>query len=180
MSGEERRKWFQRIRRRIAENNDIVYMQAEQHEKDCAGDCKMCRAEARYIDGELRRKAKQGEDVRLSSILSELLMDVDLTMGVCRSDGKDMTAKPSIIYIQSVTSSAAKNAEGASVLSIDEMELTIHLDSTLRRYGINDTNELYDILKSDASNMKKRLRGGYRYLVDRLEELGYKITEEMR
>lgn len=180
MNGEERRKWLQRIRRRIAENNDIVYMQAENHDKDCAGDCKACQAEARYIDEELRRKAKQGDDVRLSSILCELLMDVNLTMGVCKADMLESAAKPSIFYIQSVTSKETKTSDGASVLSIDEMNLTIHLDSTLKKYGINDTNELYDILRSDSMNMKKKLRGGYRYLVDRLEELGYKITEEMR
>ncbi|MBR1598116.1 MAG: hypothetical protein IJ661_04275 [Lachnospiraceae bacterium] len=180
MKGEERRRWLQRIRRRIAENNDIVYMQAEQHEEGCAGDCRMCQAEARYIDAELRRKAKLGEDVRLSSILCELLMDVDLTIGVCSTDGGSATPKPNIFYIQSVTSSENKASSDTSVKSIDDMNLTIHLDSTLKRYGISNTNELYDVLRSDASNMKKKLRGGYRYLVERLEELGYNITEEMR
>lgn len=180
MKGEERRKWLQRIRRRIAENNDIVYMQAEQHEEDCAGDCKMCRAEARYIDTELRRKAKLGEEIRLSSILCELLMDADLTLGVCSPEGGSASSKPNIFYIQSVTSSENKATRDTSVKSIDDMNLTIHLDSTLKMYGISNTNELYDVLRSDASNMKKKLRGGYRYLVDRLEELGYNITEEMR
>ena len=179
MTGEERRKWLQRIRRRIAEHNDIVYMQSEQHEEDCAGDCRVCRAEARYIDGELRRKAKLGDEVKLSSILSELLMDVDLTLGIGGKNDEVVRPKPSIIYIQSVSE---KKEETVSTLpvSIDDMNLTIHLDSAIRKYGIDNTDELYSMLKSDAVNMKKKLRGGYRYLVERLKELGYEITEEMK
>lgn len=211
MTGEERRKWLQRIRRRIAENNGIVYMQSEQHDKDCGGDCNACRAEARYIDEELRRKAKMGEEVRLASILSELLMDVDLTIGVRDMNAPDNRPKPSIIYIQSVTgkdnaTNGGNNAgvalkdtgkgmdvpdveeqitkveidENKGVMSIEEMNLTVHLDSTLKRYGIRNTDDLYVMLKGDAGNMKKKLRGGYKYLVERLRELGYNITEEMR
>ena len=162
MTGEERRKWLQRIRRRIAEYNDIVYMQSEQHEKDCAGDCKVCQAEARYIDSELTRKAKLGGDVKLSSILSE----------VFNEKSPDENSLPNN---DQKTVSKGKNA-----ISIDELELTIHLDSAVRRYGISNTDELYSMLKNDPVNMKKKLRGGYRYLVERLMELGYKITDEMR
>ena len=192
MTGEERRRWLQRIRRRVAENNGIVYMQSEQHDKDCGGDCKACRAEARYIDEELRRKAKLGEEVRLASILSELLMDVDLTIGVQEHDDINMRHKPSIIYIQSVSGKDNKKSnieeqitkveidEDKGVMSIEEMNLTVHLDSTLKRYGIRNTDDLYVMLKGDSANMKKKLRGGYRYLVERLKELGYEITDEMR
>lgn len=211
MTGEERRKWLQRIRRRIAEHNDIIYMQSEQHEKDCAGDCRVCQAEARYIDAELSRKAKLGDEVRLSAILSELLMDVDLTLGVRDRDADDSRPKPSIIYIQSVSGKNEEkpspdntasqqpdlkndkrvlpdgNKRGGSLphkskkgaTSIDDLNLTIHLDSAVKRYGIDNTDELYTMLKNDSVNMKKKLRGGYRYLVERLKELGYEITEEM-
>lgn len=211
MTGEERRKWLQRIRRRIAEHNDIVYMQSEQHEKDCAGDCRVCQAEARYIDVELSRKAKLGEEVRLSVILSELLMDVDLTLGVRDREVDDSRPKPSIIYIQSISGKSDVNLSPDNTLSrksdvkpdvsamvdahkkeeakshgskkgatsIDDLNLTIHLDSAVKRYGIDNTDELYTMLKNDSVNMKKKLRGGYRYLVERLKELGYEITEEM-
>ena len=206
MTGEERRKWLQRIRRRIAEHNDIVYMQSEQHETNCAGDCKVCQAEARYIDSELSRKAKLGEEVKLSSILSELLMDVDLTLGIQKNDHLTEKLKPSIIYIQSVSSNediaealerpldksikddpgkkpekrnGAKSGNKRGV-SIDELELTIHLESAVRRYGVDNTDELYSLLKEDTVNMKKKLRGGYRFLVEKLEELGYSIPDDMR
>lgn len=187
MTGEERRKWLQRIRRRIADHNDIVYMQSEQHEEDCAGDCRVCQAEARYIDSELRRKAKSGEEIRLSSILSELLMDVELTMGVRKVEDNAGIPKPSIIYIQSVSGKGGEITPGDSALAkksrntlIDDMDLTVHLDSAIRRYGIDNTDELYSMLKNDTVNMKKKLRGGYRYLIERLKELGYDITEEMK
>lgn len=191
MNGEERRRWLQRIRRRVAEHNDIVYMQAEQHEKNCAGDCRVCQAEARYIDQELRRKAKLGDEVRLASILSELLMDVDLTIGVCGKSEENRKPQPSIIYIQSVNKnetvsdrvdsqeSTEKRTKKKGTLSIEEMNLTVHLDSTLKKFGIRNTDDLYVMLKGDSINMKKKLRGGYRYLVERLKELGYEITEEM-
>ena len=183
MTGEQRRKWLQRIRRRIAEHNDIVYMQSEQHEDGCAGDCRVCRAEARYIDEELRRKAKLGEEIRLSSILSELLMDVDLTMGICSDSDRDMKPKPSIIYIQSVNSKPNNSKpldNKNSAVDIDKLNLTVHLESAVRRYGVRNTDELYDMLKCDFANMKKKLRGGYKYLVEKLYELGYEITDEMR
>ena len=211
MTGEERRKWLQRIRRRIAEHNDIIYMQSDRHEQDCGGDCKVCQAEARYIDSELRRKAKMGEDIRLSSILSELLMDVDLTIGVCGKDalgnnifdnnknvkGGDIgKPHPSFIYIQSVTEESGdssfsgdnssnkkdiiqKGNKNKQIMLIEEMNLTIHLDNTLKSYGIRNTDELYVMLKGDSMNMKKKLRGGYKFLIERLKELGYEITEEM-
>lgn len=169
MTDEERRKWLQRIRRRIAENNGIVYMQSEQHEQDCGGDCKACQAEARYIDGELKRKAQLGEDVRLASILSELLMDVDLTMGVCGKDKKTSNKKDII----------DKGNKNKQIMLIEELDLTIHLDNALKGYGVGNTDELYLMLKGDSMNMKKKLRGGYKFLVERLKELGYEITEEM-
>ena len=179
MTGEEKRKWLQEIRRKVAGHNDIVYMQSEQHENDCAGDCRVCQAEARYIDAELRRKAKLGDEVKLSSILSELLMDVDLTIGISGKNDELARPKPSIIYIQSVSEKKQEPVSGLPV-SIADMELTIHLESAIRKYGIDNTDELYSMLKSDAVNMKKKLRGGYRYLVERLKELGYEITEEMK
>lgn len=182
MTGEERRRWLQRIRRRIAEHNNIVYMQAENHDRDCGGDCKVCQAEARYIDSELRRKAKMGEEVKLSSILSELLMDVDLTIGVCGRNDTEIKPQPSIIYIQSVSEPPKKNISSSDKkesVMIEELDLTVHLDSALRTYGIRTTDDLYVMLKGDAMNMKKKLRGGYKYLVERLKELGYEITDEM-
>ena len=175
MTGEERRILLQRIRRRIAEHNDIVYMQAEQHEKDCAGDCKVCQAEARYIDEELRRKAKLGEEVRLSSVLNELLFDEDLASDACMN--ADNERDPKLSNIQSVNNKQADDKN--NTVGIEELNLAVHLESTVRKYGINNTDELYDVLKDDPVSMKKKLRGGYKYLVEKLKELGYEITAEM-
>ncbi len=175
MTGEERRILLQRIRRRIAEYNDIVYMQAEQHEKNCTGDCKVCQAEARYIDEELRRKAKLGEEVRLSSVLNELLFDEDLTTDACMNDDNERSTKPN--NLQSVDNKQADDKNNA--VDIEDLNLAVHLESTVRKYGINNTDELYDVLKCDPVSMKKKLRGGYKYLVEKLKELGYEITAEM-
>ena len=106
-------------------------------------------------------------------------MDVDLTIGISGQNDELARPKPSIIYIQSVSEKKQEPVSGLPV-SIADMELTIHLESAIRKYGIDNTDELYSMLKSDAVNMKKKLRGGYRYLVERLKELGYEITEEMK
>lgn len=177
MTGEEKRKWLQEIRRKVAKHNDIVYMQSEQHEEGCEGDCKVCQAEARYIDAELVRKAKLGEDVKLSSILSEILLKAIpeyKAEDVLNSSIKDKTDD-----IKQEKDKIDKSGKRHKSVSIDELDLAVHLDSTVRRYGIGDTDELYYLLKDDSVNMKKKLRGGYRYLVGRLKEFGYEITENM-
>ena len=177
MTGEEKRKWLQEIRRKVAGHNDIVYMQSEQHEEGCEGNCKVCQAEARYIDAELVRKARLGEDVKLSSILSEILIDAIPEYrkeDVLKRSVKDITDDN-----KHSNDNISKSTNGGKSVPIDELNLAVHLDSTVRRYGIGDTDELYYLLKDDSVNMKKKLRGGYRYLVELLKEFGYEITEDM-
>lgn len=177
MTGEEKRKWLQEIRRKVAGNNDIVYMQSEQHEEGCEGNCKVCQAEARYIDAELVRKARLGEDVKLSSILSEILLDAIPEYrkeDVLKRSVKDITDDN-----KHSKDNISKSTNAGKSVPIDELNLAVHLDSTVRRYGIGDTDELYYLLKDDSVNMKKKLRGGYRYLVELLKEFGYEITEDM-
>ncbi len=177
MTGEEKRKWLQEIRRKVAGHNDIVYMQSEQHEEGCEGNCKVCQAEARYIDAELVRKARLGEDVKLSSILSEILIDAIPEYrkeDVLKRSVKDITDDN-----KHSKDNISNSTNGGKAVPIDELNLAVHLDSTVRRYGIGDTDELYYLLKDDSVNMKKKLRGGYRYLVELLKEFGYEITEDM-
>ncbi len=177
MTGEEKRKWLQEIRRKVAGHNDIVYMQSEQHEEGCEGNCKVCQAEARYIDAELVRKARLGEDVKLSSILSEIL--IDAIPEYKKEDVLKRSAKDITDDIKHSKDNISKSTNGGKSVPIDELNLAVHLDSTVRRYGIGDTDELYYLLKDDSVNMKKKLRGGYRYLVELLKEFGYEITEDM-
>ena len=173
MSGSERRQLLQRIRKEIAEKNGIVYMQSEEHDDNCAGDCRVCRAEARYIDSELSYLAKQGKDIKLASILGDLIVvEKETVLEKEIVDCKGKTVEKEIIDKKEMD-------QGDGSMLIDELELTIHLDNALRSYGINTTDELYAMLKGDSMNMKKKLRGGYKYLVGKLKELGYEITKEM-
>ena len=62
MTGKEKCELLKAMRREIAEANGIVYLTSEcTFQGNCPGYCPKCDAEARYLDSELNRLAKEGK-----------------------------------------------------------------------------------------------------------------------
>lgn len=69
MTGKEKCEILKAMRKEIAEANDIVYLSSECIFKgDCLGYCPKCDAEARYLDAELNRLAKEGKEIKISGL----------------------------------------------------------------------------------------------------------------
>lgn len=69
MTGKEKCELLKAMRREIAEANGIVYLTSEcTFQGNCPGYCPKCDAEARYLDSELNRLAKEGKEIKVSNI----------------------------------------------------------------------------------------------------------------
>lgn len=69
MTGKEKCELLKAMRREIAEANGIVYLTSEcSFQGNCPGYCPKCDAEARYLDSELNRLAKEGKEIKVSNI----------------------------------------------------------------------------------------------------------------
>lgn len=66
MTNQEKRNLLRDLRQKLAKLNDIVWLSSDNAcQVDCAGDCPLCRAELRYLETELNRRAAQGKAVVL-------------------------------------------------------------------------------------------------------------------
>ena len=69
MTGKDKCELLKAMRREIAEANGIVYLTSEcTFQGNCPGYCPKCDAEARYLDSELNRLAKEGKEIKVSNI----------------------------------------------------------------------------------------------------------------
>lgn len=76
MTGKEKCELMKALRKEIAEANGIVYLTTTcNFEGDCPGFCPKCDAEARYLDQELNRLAKEGKTIKVSSVSYHEFLD---------------------------------------------------------------------------------------------------------
>lgn len=69
MKGKEKCKALKEIRKKIAEENDIVFAVSEcTHQGDCKGTCPKCEAELRYLEKELELRRNIGKAVVVAGI----------------------------------------------------------------------------------------------------------------
>lgn len=84
LSGKQKCEMLRRIRREIADRNNIEFLSAEcTYEGDCRGTCPKCDAEVRYLEFELNRKSKEGQQVTymdLNDCLVDLIDEVEMTV----------------------------------------------------------------------------------------------------
>ena len=68
-NGKEVCKRLKKVRREIAEANDITLIQEEcKHKGDCQGTCPKCEQEVRFLEGELVKRSKLGKAVSIIGI----------------------------------------------------------------------------------------------------------------
>ena len=107
-------KFLKDIRRRIADANGIRYAPKEcNYEGECKGTCPACEAEVRYLEGELKRKQRNGFTVKVGGIAAGLCAMVIPAQVGAQNINKDSVKKP-IPQVNALDSIAVKDlSEGA-------------------------------------------------------------------
>jgi len=74
MTGKEKCEFLKEIRKTMAKENGITYVPREcHHEGECSGTCPLCEREAAELLAILKKKALNGEDIRVDNDAIELL-----------------------------------------------------------------------------------------------------------
>ena len=78
MTGREECALMKALRKEIAEANGIIYLSSEcDFVGDCPGHCPKCDAEAKHLDDELNRIAKEGQAITLpSTVYKEIMLSI--------------------------------------------------------------------------------------------------------
>ena len=107
-------KFLKDIRRRIANANGIRYAPKEcNYEGECKGTCPACEAEVRYLEGELKRKQRNGFAVKVGGIAAGLCAMVIPAQVGAQNINKDSVKNP-IPQVNALDSIAVKDlSEGA-------------------------------------------------------------------
>lgn len=107
-------KFLKDIRRRIADANGIRYAPKEcNYEGECKGTCPACEAEVRYLEGELKRKQRNGFAVKVGGVAAGLCVMVIPAQVGAQNINKDSVKKP-IPQVNALDSIAVKDlSEGA-------------------------------------------------------------------
>lgn len=172
MTGKEKCKLLKQIRKEIAESNDIVYLTSECHyEGECAGTCPKCDAEIRYLDGEIKKKILAGEEVTLSGISLDSLIDDHYTkMDENIVDG-ELDDGP-LMGIEAYV------PENFLDMTIEEMDLSVRAYNCLKRSG---RNTLKDILDTDLISMRKIRNLSMAPIYEiyfKIKSMGYELFED--
>lgn len=102
-------KVLKEIRRRIADENGIRYIPKACHYKgECAGTCPACEAEVRYLEGELKRKQRNGFALKLGGIAAGLCTMVVPAQVEAQDIRKD-SAKTCVLQVQALDTIAVKD-----------------------------------------------------------------------
>lgn len=107
-------KFLKDIRRRIADANGIRYAPKEcNYEGECKGTCPACEAEVRYLEGELKRKQRNGFAIKVGGIAAGLCAMVIPAQVGAQNINKDSVKNP-IPQVNALDSIAVKDlSEGA-------------------------------------------------------------------
>ena len=75
MNGKSKCKVLKDIRKKIAAENDIVYVTSEcKYQGECSGTCPKCEAELRYLEEELAKRKNLGKTVAVAGIAAALVV----------------------------------------------------------------------------------------------------------
>lgn len=169
MTGKEKCKLLKQIRKEIAESNGIVYLTSEcTFEGECRGTCPKCDAEIRYLDNELQEKAARGEKITLAGLsLNTLEQAVDNdnsscaqtpdTINLIDEDIPTMGIIPIEAFLKKdklVEGEVETYTERILDMTIEELDISIHTTSCLKRDGIYTVRELCDRTTEDVSRIR--------------------------
>ena len=141
MTGKEKCELLKAMRREIAEANGIVYLSAEcTYQGDCPGFCPKCDAEARYLDSELSRLAREGKEIKVTNIAYKSFLNADEAK-------KDASIIPSDDEVM-VEGQAESLKDKVLSMKVEELDFSTRTLNALKRADINTVAEIISSFNS--------------------------------
>ena len=163
MTGKEKCELLKAIRREIAEANGIIYLSADCTNQDnCRGYCDKCDAEARFLDAELNRLAKEGKTIKVTgfayrSVLNSPLLFDDSCYNIFSRFGK----KRGILTEKQVLE-----------MPIEKLDLSEKTLKCLKRAGINIVGDLEGMGFDEISRIRSLSKKGAQEVCRELDAWG--------
>ena len=170
MTGKEKCELLKAMRKEIAEANGIVYLTSEcTFQGDCPGFCPKCDAEARYLDSELNRLAKEGKDIKVSGLTyQKFLATAEATVASTQSvpDNEIMIEGHADYFKEKVLS-----------MRVEELDFSSRTQNALMRAGINTVEKIISYTEDEIIKVRNIGETGFAEIWKKLHGLGLSFRE---
>lgn len=196
MTGKQKCDLLKKIRKEIAEKNNIVYLTSEcDFEGNCLGTCPKCDAEIRYLDMEIKRKIQLGEDVFLTGItLNGINLEQLFSENVQDSEDSDIISMGEDIdfddfseieddescgsadvmvcgYIEEID-----DTDSSVIVDIEDLNLSVRSYNCLKRAGLTTVDQILEKNWDEMCKVRNLGRKSLEEIILKLTELGYDTT----
>ena len=170
MTGKEKCELLKAMRKEIAEANGIVYLTSEcTFQGDCPGFCPKCDAEARYLDSELNRLAKEGKDIKVSGLTYQNFLATAEATNASRQSVPDNE-----ILIEG---HADYFKEKVLSMKVEELDFSSRTENALRRAGIETVEEIISHTEDEIIKVRNIGETGFAEIWKKLHGLGLSFRE---
>ena len=170
MTGKEKCELLKAMRKEIAEANGIVYLTSEcTFQGDCPGFCPKCDAEARYLDSELNRLAKEGKDIKVSGLTyQKFLATTEATTASRQSvPNNEILIEGHADYFEDKVLS----------MKVEELDFSSRTLNALKRSGINTVEEVISYTEDEIIKVRNIGETGFAEIWKKLHGLGLAFRE---
>lgn len=170
MTGKEKCELLKAMRKEIAEANGIVYLTSEcTFQGECPGYCPKCDAEARYLDSELNRLAKEGKDIKVSGLAYQNFLATAEATTVSKNPIPDNELM--------VEGHADYMKEKVLGMKVEELDFSSRTLNALKRSNINTVEELISFTEDEIIKVRNIGETGFTELLKKLRGLGLSFRE---
>ena len=170
MTGKEKCELLKAMRKEIAEANGIVYLTSEcTFQSDCPGFCPKCDAEARYLDSELNRLAKEGKDIKVSGLAYQKFLATAEATAASRESVPDNEIM--------VEGHADYFKEKVLNMKVEELDFSSRTLNALKRAGIDTVEEIISYTEDEIIKVRNIGETGFTELLKKLKGLGLSFRE---
>ncbi len=170
MTGKEKCELLKAMRKEIAEANGIVYLTSEcTFQGECLGYCPKCDAEARYLDSELNRLAKEGKEIKVSGLTYQKFLATAEAATVSRNSVPDNELM--------VEGHADYMKEKVLGMKVEELDFSSRTLNALKRANINTVEEIISFTEDEIIKIRNIGETGFTELLKKLRGLGLSFRE---
>jgi DNA-directed RNA polymerase alpha subunit len=170
MTGKEKCELLKAMRKEIAEANGIVYFTSEcTFQGECLGYCPKCDAEARYLDSELNRLAKEGKEIKVSGLTyQKFLATAEAATGSRNSiPDNELMVEGHADYMK----------EKVLGMKVEELDFSSRTLNALKRANINTVEEIISFTEDEIIKIRNIGETGFTELLKKLRGLGLSFRE---
>ena len=170
MTGKEKCELLKAMRKEIAEANGIVYLTSEcTFQGECLGYCPKCDAEARYLDSELNRLAKEGKEIKVSGLTYQKFLATAEAATASRNSIPDNELM--------VEGHADYMKEKVLGMKVEELDFSSRTLNALKRANINTVEEIISFTEDEIIKIRNIGETGFTELLKKLRGLGLSFRE---